>query len=179
MTDESSHYRDRLTPQTGKAEDSFFSILRSYQDKIFRYALFRTNDREVALDITQDVFASVWRYLASGKSIEYEEAFVYRIAKNAIIDFFKKRKALSLDFLEESGFDAKGDDGGTLAEKNSELAYVLTLIDELDEEQKQLIHLRYVEELSLEEIATLFERTPNAIAVRLHRIIAKLKERYK
>lgn len=179
MKDDSSQYIDRSPKPEVDKETYFFSLMQRYQDRLFRYSYFRTNNREVATDIVQDIFMKVWKYIASGKDIEHEEAFLYRIAKNSVIDFFKKRKSISLDFLEEKGFDmAAADDTLRETEKNADLEYLTELIDTLDEDQKQLLLLRYGEEMSLEDIALLYEKTPNAIAVRIHRIISKLQERH-
>lgn len=179
MKADSSQYTDRSPKPEVDKETYFFSLVQQYQDKLFRYSYFRTNNREVATDIVQDIFMKVWKYMAAGKSIEHEEAFLYRIAKNSVIDFFKKRKSLSLDFLEEKGFDmAATDDTMRTAEKNADLEHLTDLIDTLDEDQKQLLLLRYGEEKSLDEIAMIYQKTPNAIAVRIHRIISKLQERH-
>jgi RNA polymerase sigma-70 factor (ECF subfamily) len=178
MPRQSSHKQNGSPDSHPDKESYFFSLMETYQNKLFRYICFRVGDREIALDITQECFTKTWKYLASGKSIEYEEAFLYRIAKNAVVDFFKKKKSISLDFLETKGFDAAGTDEAAQAEKNSELEYLQSLIENLSEEDKQLIMLRYGEERSLDDIAALYHRTPNAIAVKIHRIVNKLKENY-
>ena len=55
---------------------------------------------------------------------------------------------------------------------------VQSLLEEIDEESKQIIFLRYTEEKPIEEIAALYGKTTNAMTVRIHRIIQKLKGRY-
>lgn len=175
--DSSPHVESSQTPRE-HAETLIFSLLTEYQDQLFRYAYFRTQNRTVALDIVQDTFTKVWLYLADGKTITNEEAFLYRVTKNAIIDFFKKKKSSSLELLGEIGFEPEGVNEMHVHEKGSDLILVESLLSELDEESKQIMFMRFSEERSLEEIAQVFGKTTNAMTVKIHRIIAKLKARY-
>lgn len=159
-------------------ESLFFDIMQTYQDQIFRFVYFRVNNRATALDITQDVFTKTWIYLSQGKSIEYPEAFVYRTAKNAVIDFYKKSKTASLDILTEAGFDPDSTETTDTIFKNDDIATIRDLLEELDEESKQIIFLRYTEEKSIEVIADMFGKKANAMTVRIHRIVKKLRDLY-
>lgn len=156
----------------------FSKLFEEYQDAIFRFVFFRVGNRHIALDITQDTFVRLWGHLAKGGSIEHEQAFVYRIAKNAVIDYYKKSKSSSLDTLLENGFDPETNVHTDEIFRNDDIKMVQGLLEDLDEESKQIIFLRYTEEKPIEEIATLYGKTTNAMTVRIHRIIQKLKGRY-
>ena len=147
----------------------------AYQDAIFRFVYFRIRDRALALDITQDTFTKTWMYLAGGKDIEYEEAFLYRAAKNALIDHYKKSKASSLDTMMDSGYDPGTNRDVDEVFRQDDIEMVRTLLETLDEESKQIIFLRYTEEKPIEEIATLYGKSPNAMTVHIHRIVKKLR----
>lgn len=156
----------------------FSKLFEEYQDAIFRFVFFRVGNRTIALDITQDTFIRLWGHLAKGGTIEHEQAFIYRIAKNAVIDYYKKSKSSSLDALLENGFDPETTMHTDEIFRNDDIKMVQGLLEDLDEESKQIIFLRYTEEKPIEEIATLFGKTANAMTVRIHRIIQKLKGRY-
>lgn len=156
----------------------FSKLFEEYQDAIFRFALFRVGSRHIALDITQDTFVRLWGHLTKGGAIEHEQAFIYRIAKNAIIDYYKKSKSSSLDSLLDIGFEPETNAHVDEIFKNDDIKTVQSLLEELDEESKQIIFLRYTEEKPIEEIAELYGKTANAMTVRIHRIIQKLKSRY-
>ncbi|MCC6198688.1 sigma-70 family RNA polymerase sigma factor [Candidatus Nomurabacteria bacterium] len=164
------------SPQEG--EQYFFELLERYQDPIFRFVYFRVNNRAVALDITQDTFTNVWSYLARGKTIDHEEAFLYRAAKNAVIDHFKKAKPFSLDSMVEGGFDPRTDRTVDDIAKSDDIATIKSIIKDLDEESQQIIYLRFAEEKSIEEIAALFGKKTNAMTVQIHRIIKKLRRSF-
>lgn len=156
----------------------FSKLFEEYQDAIFRFVFFRVGNRHIALDITQDTFVRLWGHLAKGGAIEHEQAFVYRIAKNAVIDYYKKSKSSSLDNLLENGFDPETTINTDEIFRNDDIKMVQGLLEDLDEESKQIIFLRYTEEKPIEEIADLYGKTTNAMTVRIHRIIQKLKGRY-
>ena len=167
--------------QTGTNDNNeqlFFSLFEKYQDAIFRFLYFRVGNRTVALDITQDTFTKTWLYLCGGKTIEHEEAFLYRTAKNALIDYFKKAKASSLDTMMESGFDPRSDKAIDDIFKNDDIRTIQSLVKDLDEESKQIIYLRYGEEKPIEEIAALYGKSVNAMTVHIHRIVKKLRGRF-
>lgn len=156
----------------------FGKLFEEYQDAIFRFTLFRVGSRSIALDITQDTFIRLWGYLAKGGKIKHEQAFVYRVAKNAVIDYYKKSKSSSLDSLLESGYEPETNIHTEEIFRNDDIKMIQGLLEDLDEESKQIIFLRYTEEKPIEEIAILFGKSTNAMTVRIHRIIQKLKTRY-
>jgi RNA polymerase sigma-70 factor (ECF subfamily) len=156
----------------------FHKLFEEYQDSIFRFVFFRVSNRQIALDITQDVFVRLWGYLSKGGAIDHEQAFVYRIARNAVIDYYKRSKSSSLDDMMESGFDPESHMHTDEIFRNDDIKTVQLLLEELDEESKQIMFLRYTEEKPIEEIATLFGKTTNAMTVRIHRIIKRLQGRY-
>jgi RNA polymerase sigma-70 factor (ECF subfamily) len=159
-------------------EQHFFDMVEAYQDAIFRFIYFRVTNRAVALDITQDTFTKTWLYLAGDKTIDHDEAFLYRTARNAVIDYFKKSKSASLDVLMEAGFDPGSMKTVDEVFREDDIETVRSLLETLDEESQQIIFMRFTEEKPIEEIATLFDTTVNAMTVRIHRIIKKLRKRF-
>ncbi len=170
-----------MNPQTQPPRDQeklFFELFEAYNDRIFRFVYFQLKEREQALDITQEVFIRTWQYLAQGNELENPEAFLYRSARNAIIDFYKKKKSLSLDILIESGFEPGEADELELHLKNGDLQAVADLVRALDAKEQHIILLRFAEERPIEEIAEQFGKSTNAMTVHIHRIIQKLKHAY-
>ena len=83
-----------------------------------------------------------------------------------------------MDDLVTEGFEPEVDTTNDEIFKQDDIASVQKLLEELDEKSKQIIFLRYAEERSLDDIAALFDKTPNALAVQIHRIIEKLRKSY-
>lgn len=170
------HTQDSSLPKE-KAEKLLYRLLEQYQDPLFRFVYFKINHRESALDIVQDIFIKVWNYICDGKKIEHEQAFLYRIARNAVIDHYKKARSASLDALLEHSPEQEPvflkNDQDTLADTDE----VISLINSLGEEDAMILYLRYVEDKSLEDIARLLGKTKNATTVKIHRAVEKLKSK--
>lgn len=154
-------------------------MVNQYQDAIFRFLYFRVSNRAVAVDITQDTFTKTWIYLNSDKKIAYVEAFLYRTAKNALIDYYKKQKADSLDIFLENGYDPVAEEEFDSTDRSDDTKMIQKLLETLDEESKQIIFLRYTEEKPIEEIAKIYGKSTNAMTVKIHRIITKLRTKQK
>ena len=147
-----------------------------FSDVIFRYCLFQTSNREKALDLTQDVFIKTWEYILNGKKIDNLKAFLYKVAKNLIIDYRRKKKLFSLDQLLESGFDVKNEvDEIKRKEDLFELNSILEIINDLAEKEKEILFLRFVEDISVKKIAKILKKSESNISVQIHRSIKKLK----
>jgi RNA polymerase sigma factor (sigma-70 family) len=157
-------------------EKSFLESYDAYNDAIFRYCYFKTSDREKALDLTQDTFTKTWEYLASGKKIDNIKAFLYRVATNAITDGYRKKRSDSLDEMQEEGYDKSTDEHEkTLVSIESE--EVMKYLEELDEPYKEILTLRFIHDLSIDEIIQITGESGNTISVRIHRAIDKMRSR--
>lgn len=154
----------------------------TYADSIFRYIFLRLKDRERALELTHDIFVRVYEYLQKGKKIEFMKSFLFQSAHNVFINEIRtKKRLLSLESLQETGFDPVGEDREDIEsfiDKKFDQQKVVELLGLLDDTYKEVLLLRYVEGFAIKEIAEMLEEKENAISVRIHRGIQKLKELY-
>ena len=164
-----------------KTEKVFMESYEEFSDAIFRYALFQTSNKETALDITQDTFIKTWQYLQKGAEVENIKAFLYRVAKNLIIDHRRKKKSSSLDQILEAGVDFTEEEN-VLEEKEKDFEKaqdkerVLKAIEKIDEKYKEILLMRYIEEMSIKEIGDILDKSQNHVSVMLHRGVEKLKK---
>ncbi len=156
-------------------KEEFKEAYNQYGDAIFRYCFYKTSNREKSLDLVQDTFAKTWEYLLKGKEIGNLKAFLYRTANNLIIDYFRKKKMVSLDELEEAGFDPGFDKRDQMFNQfDGEIAF--KAVESIEPIYKDVIIMRYVEELTIKEIAKILNEKENNISVRLHRGMEKLRD---
>jgi len=156
---------------------SFNQSYEEFSDAIFRYCLYQTSKREVALDLTQDTFIKTWEYLSKGNKVDNLKAFLYKVAGNLVIDYRRKKKSESLDQIIEGGMDVKSDINEMEQTENVfEKDLALKVIDQLEEKYKDVLILRFVEDMSIKEIAKIMHQGENKISVRIHRGIQKLKD---
>ena len=164
-----------------KTEKVFMESYEEFSDAIFRYALFQTSNKETALDITQDTFIKTWQYLQKGAEVENIKAFLYRVAKNLIIDHRRKKKSSSLDQILEAGVDFTEEEN-VLEEKEKDFEKaqdkerVLKAIEKIDEKYKEILLMRYIEEMSIKEIGDILDKSQNHVSVMIHRGVEKLKK---
>lgn len=157
-------------------EQIFLDIFESHNDEIFRFVVFRVSDRDTALDLTQESFTKFWESLINEKEIKNPKALLYQIARNKIIDHYRKKKNLSLDQLTENGFDLPADDD--LKEVFDDLKNLLSEIENLPEKYKEILTLHIESEFDANEISEILGISKNLTAVRLHRAKEILKKNY-
>ena len=159
----------------------FNSTYESESDAIFRFCLVRVSDREQALDLVQETFTRLWVTLSSGKEMSNSRAFLFTVAHRLIIDWYRKKKSISLDSLanEETGESFDQPDEASLSvnlELGAEGRFLLEKIDELNPSYKQAVYLRFVEGMSPPEIGDILGISANAASVRINRGIRELRK---
>lgn len=156
----------------------FTEAYEKHSDALFRFAFFKLSDRERAKDLLQETFSKAWEYVSTKGDVDNIKAFLYKILSNLIIDEYRKRKPVdSLEDLREVGFDPSRDSTETLVNR-IDGSKAIMLLRKIAEPYRSAIFMRYIQELSLKEIAELTEENENAIAVRIHRGLEKLRKLY-
>ena len=155
--------------------EQFMKAYDELSDAIFRHCWFRIGDRERAKDLTQDTFTKSWQYLIDGTEVKNLKAFLYRVANNLLIDEYRKKREASLDKLMEAGFDP-GFDDRKKTENSIDAKLVLEVVGWLDEKYREVVLMRYVDELSPKEIAEALGESENNVSVRIHRGLKQLRE---
>lgn len=156
----------------------FEKLFDHLSSKIFRYAFLRLSSQEDAEDVLSGTFLRVWEYVQRHEQevVEHVEALIYRIARNLIIDQYRRRAPnISLDMLLEEGFELP-DSAKNNPDKKAEYALALELLSQLEASERDLLLLRHVEGLPVVDIAAVYGITENNASVRIHRALRKLKD---
>lgn len=157
-------------------------LIEQYQHRLLRYLLFLTGNR----DVSEDLFQETWiRVLLRGAQYNGKARFdtwLFTIARNLVIDLARKRTVLSLDELTENsesdrplewpGKDRSPFEEFASAENRAEVSQALL---SLEPHAREVLLLRFYEELSLEEIAGVTGAPLSTIKSRLYRGVASLK----
>jgi RNA polymerase sigma-70 factor (ECF subfamily) len=157
-------------------KEAFLGSFDSYSDAIFRFCLMKTSNKELAEDFTQETFMRYWQSLREGKTMTNPRSYLYTIANNMIIDWYRKKKSVSLDALEETGFEAEAL-SMLGADSESEVKGILDAITELDAKDTEVVLLRFVEGLDPKDIAEILEESANVVSVRINRAIEKVQKK--
>ncbi len=157
-------------------------LIETYQHRLMRYLMFLTNRREVAEDLFQEVWIRVLRRGSQYNGKARFDTWIFTIARNLVIDLSRKRTMASLDEMREGGEDERPfeialDQPSPLEqfqgrENASEVASVLLT---LEPSYREVLTLRFHEEMSLEEIANVTAAPLSTVKSRLYRGLAALK----
>jgi RNA polymerase sigma-70 factor (ECF subfamily) len=148
--------------QAGDTE-AFGYLYDGFIERIYRYVFFRVTDEQTAEDLTSQVFTKAWekldRYKPSGAPFI---AWLYTIARNIVIDYYRTRKeTVDLDQAVSIAHD------GTPPEDQVELHFEIEVLREalqqLTEDQQQVVVLKFINGLSTEEIAEQLGKRTGAI----------------
>ncbi len=168
-----------MTPKQKKqSEDELNRAHQSYEKGMNSYVYFKIHNHETGQDLVQDTFIKTWRYLVKGGKIELMKPFLYHVLNHLIVDEYRKRKNTSLDSLLEKGYEPKVDPSERLFNIIDGKSAML-LVKNLPLKYQNIIKMRYNQGLSLKEISIITGQTRNAVAVQVHRGIAKLRKLYK
>lgn len=157
-------------------------LIELYQHRLLRYLLFLTGKREVAEDLFQETWMRVLLRGAQYNGNARFDTWLFTIARNLVIDLSRKRTMASLDEMHETHQDERlfqiiADEPSPLEkfqarENSAEIAAVLLT---LEPNYREVLVLRFHEELSLEEIAGLTRAPLSTVKSRLYRGLAALK----
>ncbi|MCX6790939.1 MAG: RNA polymerase sigma factor [Candidatus Gribaldobacteria bacterium] len=144
--------------------------------KIYRFIYLKVESKQVAEDLTSQVFAKGWARFRAITDIKNPTAYLYQIARTEIVDHLRVRtkfRMVSLDNVEVA------DNKQNLAEKqaiNSDLEGVRKALKQLDEDEQNVLIMRYLDEQPFKTIALALDKNEGAIRVMVHRALKKLKE---
>ncbi|HYC79735.1 MAG TPA: RNA polymerase sigma factor [Candidatus Binatia bacterium] len=155
--------------------EAFGLIYDHFSEKLYKFIYFRVGHKELAEDLLSDTFVKAWTKIDSVSSTKAFTSWLYQIAKNNIIDYYRVKKVTVdleevVDVLEDAASPI--DDANLMIEQQ----VVLELLEHLPEEQQQIIRYKFFEELENIEIAQIMGKSEGAVRVIQHRAIAKLKE---
>ena len=156
-----------------KDKDAFGQIYNLFLKRIYRFVYFSVHNHEQAEDITQNTFLRAWRSLVSFSTSRGSfQAFLFAIARNLVIDWYRKKKEISLEAITDPSYQEDTSEKITQDEEKQQLNRVLSKLKFLE---RQIVTLRYFEELSFFEIGKVVHLSEGAVRVRLHRILKQLK----
>jgi RNA polymerase sigma-70 factor, ECF subfamily len=160
---------------------TFNKIYEEESDIIFRFCVTRVSSREQALDITQETFLRLWQNLMEKKEIHNNRAFLFTVAHRLIIDWYRKKKSLSLDGIlgerKDGAYDTFIEVGSDNLEVAAEGRYLLDKLNELPKNYQEPVYLRFVEGLSPGEIGQILGISANAASVRVNRGLLELRKK--
>jgi len=154
---------------------AFGEIYDSYSEKIYRFIYFKVASEQEAEDLSSEVFLKAWNYIISDREIKSIAALLYKIARNKVIDHYRTRKE-QIELTEEALAQPADESVISEIEKQADLARVYKALGKLKDEYREVVVMRYLDDLTVGEIAVILDKKQNNVRVLLHRSLNALKE---
>lgn len=158
------------TPTLG----DFTAIYELYQDSILRFCRWKCRDQESGQDLMQQAFLRFYICLQRNEKVVHARAFLYRIARNLIIDHWRKKKEESLDQLAENGFEPSVDTWQQTYSALDSEKWVRKL-HALPKQYREVLQYRLIQGLPPAEIAKRIGKNSNVVSVCIHRGLKRLR----
>jgi RNA polymerase sigma-70 factor (ECF subfamily) len=150
-------------------------LYREHHEHIFRFIWSRVHNAQQAEDLTGEVFTRMVANIASyhDRSLPFR-AWLYRIARNLIIDHH--RKEISAHTLDDAVTESPGNKSPEeKVEATLTLERVQRALKRIDPAQREVVELRFLAELSLKDVALVMNKSVSAVKALQHRGLAMLR----
>jgi len=156
---------------------SFGKLYERYLDEIYRYVFIKVGNQQSAEDITEETFIKTWESLSriyrGGGRIDNLRAWLYRIAKNLVVDYYRKNKP---EIVVGPNIAANLKSPEEIVIEQEESTWILRALQKIKPDFQQIIILRLINDLSHKEIASIIGVSEGHSRILLYRALKKLKE---
>lgn len=168
----------------GGNNNAFDIILKRYEDKVFTYLLCTFKNQELAEDLFQDIFIKIVVRIKQGQYTEHGKfaSWLMRIVHNHVIDYYRTTPSENVISNDEVEFDLLNDKNIAVNENREQemidhqtMKEIKDLINLLPETQRDVVVMRYFDELSFKEIAVKKNCSINTALGRMHYAINNLR----
>lgn len=168
--------QEKVLIQEAQKDKAKFAVLyKKYFEQIFLFVLKRVESEDAAADITSQVFLKALINLMKYKDMGLPfSSWLFRIARNELYDMYHQKQIEMVVSLESKGIaEMLAEMGDEQKEDYSQLTTTLAL---LEDDEMELIELRFFEKRAFKEIGEILDITENNAKVRTYRILDKVKK---
>lgn len=165
-----------------RKQKKFSKIYDIYVESIYRFIFIKVNSHQTAEDLTSEAFLKTWQTFQDKKKKEIKNprAFLYVTARHLVIDFYRTKKQKQTLWIEDiKEIEDTGQQLEEIENVRSDLVLIQSALKALKQDYQNIIIWRYVDGLSIREIAQILDKSSGAVRVLLHRAMNQLKEEVK
>jgi RNA polymerase sigma-70 factor (ECF subfamily) len=175
QTEEQLSQEKILILDAQKDKAAFAPLYKKYFEQIFLFILKRVEGEDTAADITSQVFLKALLNITKYKDMGLPfSSWLFRIARNELYDQYKKKQVELVVSLENKGIVEMISE--MKDEEKADHSQLMTALSLLEEEDMELIELRFFEQRAFKEIGEILNITENNAKVRTYRVLDKLKK---
>lgn len=168
-------------------KEALVQLVERYQNDVFRFCLHYLGDMESAREIAQETFLRIYTARERFDSTRVFRPWMLCIARNMCLNVLKRKKLVPMESLEQMEI---GENGtlrtsvsaatehpieGILSDERKRM--LLSIVNTLPPDSREVVMMRYFEQMSSREIAEVLETTEGAVRTRLHRALNHLREK--
>jgi len=163
-------------------KEAFIAVYDAHVKDIHRFVYFKIGNSEEANDLTSMIFLKAWNHIQNNtlEDAKTLRALLYKIARTSIIDYYREtgNKLISSLDDEENKIDVidEAKDPQERLDQASDLELIKSKLPLLKEEYREVIVMKFINDLSLEEIAEISGKSKGNVRVLLHRALNALRE---
>jgi RNA polymerase sigma-70 factor, ECF subfamily len=159
----------------------FDELYQKYHHDVFQFLFYMVKSRELAEDLVQEVYIRVLKAYDRFEGKSSEKTWLFSIAKNVAIDHFRKQKGWKQRLLESFDMSARQvrDDQPLpeeMALQSEEIQMMYKCLDQCTVDQRMVIIMRYIHELTISETAEALSWTESKVKTTQHRALKTLKK---
>ncbi len=153
----------------------FSKIYDQYINKIYRFIFLKVSSKEIAEDLSSEVFIRSWDRFKQGEEINNAQAFLYRVARNLVIDHYREKGRVKTISSEDIWVADPNTNLEEKAEISSDVDEIKNALAGINEDYREVIIWRYLDQLSVSEIAEILDKSEGAVRIMIHRALKSLK----
>lgn len=164
-----------------KDRQAFIKTYDTHLDDIYRFVFFKVGNREEAEDLTSQAFLKTWDYIQNNSIKDYKtlKSLLYKVARNLVIDQYRKKGQQALSYDNDPSLARIADERQDVrrsVEASIDCGLLREKIFELKDEYREIITLRFLNELSVTEIAQALDKSKGNVRVLIFRALKALKD---
>lgn len=144
-----------------------------FVDRIFRFIYLKTSNRETAEDLTSDCFMSAIKYMQTNR-VDNVRAFLYKIARNKVIDYYREKGRVIYSDEAVAAHEGADDYDSFVNRQDAKMAR--EAMKHLDDGTREILTMRYIEDLPMAEIGEILGKNTVAVRVRIFRALRKMRD---
>lgn len=153
-------------------KELFTKIYDDNIDSIYRFIFLKVNSQDIAQDLCSEAFTRAWKRF---DGVDNPRAFLYQIARNLVIDHYREKgKSQIIEIEKVALIDDRTDLEGK-SYQDSDLSIVMSALRGIKPEYADIITYHYVNDLTVEEIAKIVDKSENNVRVILHRGLKSIR----
>jgi|SRR3989344_3513050 len=164
--------------QAQQGNPEYFGMLYDhYLTPIYRFVFLKIGTKAETEDLVHEIFLSAWKNIEDYDHLGFPfSSWLYQIARHKVIDHYRtKKNNLNIENVSEENLKVVNIIENEL-DKNLDLNKIKDAIKQLNEDQQNVLIMRFVEDLSYEEISAVLDKSEGAIRLIQHRAIQSLKQ---